>query len=242
MHETPPLIFNVIINRRTISSILDATTKRLLEKCKNLCNELLTMGHNDRKKFIAKLEQYSDLKNGLIAKGLFELLPPVTILYPKNTRKQKYHHKQVEIKRKEVVSTEDLLRENDSLLLKLRQISIDSILPRMPEFERYKIVLMELKCRGIQMFDRLYYNYKLGGGQLRKRKRLIKLLGGVCAKCGSLKNLTLHHIVPLSKGGSSDVTNLRVLCKKCHCAEHGITSVNPVMVAQFKKAGIKVSV
>jgi len=240
MHETPPLIFDIIIHRRTISSILDATTKRLLEKCKNLCNELLTMSHNDRKKFIAKLEQYSDLKNGLIAKGLFELLPNVTILYPKSTRKQKYHHKQVEIKRKEVVSTEDLLKENDSLLLKLRQISIDNILPRMPEFERYKIVLMELKCRGIQMFDRLYYNYKQSAGQLRKRKRLIKLLGGVCAKCGTVENLTLHHIVPLSKGGSSDVLNLQALCKKCHCAEHGITSVNPVMVAQFKKAGISI--
>ncbi len=40
--------------------------------------------------------------------------------------------------------------------------------------------------------------------------------GHRCVACGSLDNLTLDHIVPISKGGSDTEDNLQTLCKSCN--------------------------
>ena len=39
---------------------------------------------------------------------------------------------------------------------------------------------------------------------------------GICHRCGSRENLTLHHIIPVKQGGTSALNNLAVLCKGCH--------------------------
>lgn len=44
--------------------------------------------------------------------------------------------------------------------------------------------------------------------------------GYQCGNCGSPNNLHVHHIVPLSKGGSNRLTNLRTLCEQCHKKLH----------------------
>ncbi|MZQ50304.1 MAG: hypothetical protein GT598_14995 [Bacteroidales bacterium] len=38
---------------------------------------------------------------------------------------------------------------------------------------------------------------------------------GQCTGCGSTKNLEYHHIIPLSKGGSNSVRNVRLMCQTC---------------------------
>lgn len=60
----------------------------------------------------------------------------------------------------------------------------------------------------------------------RKRKILYERQGGVCAKCGkplqiddnkSIDNyLTIDHILPVSRGGSNCLHNLKGLCYKCN--------------------------
>ena len=45
--------------------------------------------------------------------------------------------------------------------------------------------------------------------------------GNRCHICNDDKDLSVHHIIPLSEGGDSTAQNLRVLCHKCHCRIHG---------------------
>jgi HNH endonuclease len=40
--------------------------------------------------------------------------------------------------------------------------------------------------------------------------------GRRCRKCRSATRLEIDHILPLSKGGSSDQSNLQVLCRRCN--------------------------
>lgn len=40
--------------------------------------------------------------------------------------------------------------------------------------------------------------------------------GGVCQCCGSSQNLEYDHIIPYSCGGSSDASNVQLLCLKCN--------------------------
>jgi len=42
----------------------------------------------------------------------------------------------------------------------------------------------------------------------------------VCSTCGDNKNLELHHIIPISLGGTDDYYNLIYLCSECHRAIH----------------------
>lgn len=37
-----------------------------------------------------------------------------------------------------------------------------------------------------------------------------------CQRCGNLAALEIDHIIPLSRGGSNDLTNLWVLCRPCN--------------------------
>jgi hypothetical protein len=40
--------------------------------------------------------------------------------------------------------------------------------------------------------------------------------GGICQCCGSSQSLEYDHITPYSCGGSSDVSNIQLLCQKCN--------------------------
>jgi hypothetical protein len=40
--------------------------------------------------------------------------------------------------------------------------------------------------------------------------------GGVCQCCGSSQSLEYDHIIPFSCGGSSDASNIQLLCMKCN--------------------------
>ncbi len=42
-----------------------------------------------------------------------------------------------------------------------------------------------------------------------------------CCKCGNLRYLHLHHIKSLSEGGNNKISNLMLLCEKCHSKKHG---------------------
>lgn len=49
-----------------------------------------------------------------------------------------------------------------------------------------------------------------------------------CCECGSTDDLTGDHIVPLSKGGRSVASNVRVLCRSCNSSKGGRGRVGTV--------------
>lgn len=56
---------------------------------------------------------------------------------------------------------------------------------------------------------------KLSRHQKRKR-RVFERDGWRCVECGSSRNLTLDHIRPKSRGGTTAMRNLQTLCQTCN--------------------------
>lgn len=50
-------------------------------------------------------------------------------------------------------------------------------------------------------------------------KDIVKLIKESCVKCGSKQNITMDHIVPLSRGGVHSIGNLQPLCRSCNASK-----------------------
>ena len=56
-----------------------------------------------------------------------------------------------------------------------------------------------------------------------------------CVNCKSIDNIVYHHIVPLTLGGTNNITNIVPLCEKCHNKIHGRKSTS---IKNLQKEGI----
>jgi CRISPR/Cas system Type II protein with McrA/HNH and RuvC-like nuclease domain len=66
------------------------------------------------------------------------------------------------------------------------------------------------------------------------RTRIYKRDNHQCVYCGSNKNLTLDHVMPKSRGGSNDWTNLVTSCFKCNLKKSNRTPEEAKMVMRHK--------
>lgn len=51
-------------------------------------------------------------------------------------------------------------------------------------------------------------------------KELNKLYRDPCFVCGSTKNQSIDHIIPLSRGGNHSIGNLMTLCRSCNASKN----------------------
>ena len=71
--------------------------------------------------------------------------------------------------------------------------------------------------RGLSLWDYRLFDTDPISDSLRYQ--VLKASGGRCALCGATKNerpLDVDHIIPRSRGGKNELTNLQVLCSKCN--------------------------
>jgi 5-methylcytosine-specific restriction endonuclease McrA len=69
-------------------------------------------------------------------------------------------------------------------------------------------------------------------GWRKRRQRALKRAGYRCQKCGSRRQLQVHHLT-YARLGRERAADLMVLCRTCHAAEHGSAGAK---LAQFAKA------
>ena len=68
--------------------------------------------------------------------------------------------------------------------------------------------------------------------QAKKNRELNRVTQGitteVCQRCllpSDFRGLSVHHKKKRSQGGSNQLSNLVVLCGKCHSKEHGVNEI-----------------
>ena len=66
------------------------------------------------------------------------------------------------------------------------------------------------------------------------RSRIYKRDGHQCVYCGSNKNLTLDHVIPKSRGGGNEWTNLVTSCFKCNLKKGNKTPEEAKMAMSHK--------
>jgi 5-methylcytosine-specific restriction endonuclease McrA len=50
----------------------------------------------------------------------------------------------------------------------------------------------------------------------KTRRQVRQRDGNQCTNCGSIRNLSVHHLVPSKLGGTDHSSNLVTLCANCH--------------------------
>ena len=54
-------------------------------------------------------------------------------------------------------------------------------------------------------------------------KDLKRIYSQPCFNCGSMKNQSLDHVIPLSRGGEHKIGNMMTLCQPCNASKHSRT-------------------
>lgn len=69
-------------------------------------------------------------------------------------------------------------------------------------------------------YDGFYSGTGFGDSTMFKHE-LVKKYGDYCQECGQTGiPLQVDHIVPISKGGADDLSNMQLLCYDCHMKKH----------------------
>ena len=98
--------------------------------------------------------------------------------------------------------------------LQLRTVSTNYPLPSVIKLNRY----INIPFRSVVM----------------SRQNIFKRDGNACVYCNSSKDLTLDHVIPKSRGGKTNWTNLVAACKRCNAQKGDDTPEEAQMTMRHK--------
>jgi 5-methylcytosine-specific restriction endonuclease McrA len=65
---------------------------------------------------------------------------------------------------------------------------------------------------------------KIGNGVFEvSKKEALSIVNSPCVSCGTSNNITIDHIIPLSRGGRHSIGNLQPLCFSCNASKNNRT-------------------
>jgi 5-methylcytosine-specific restriction protein A len=75
-------------------------------------------------------------------------------------------------------------------------------------------------CKPVNLAARNSFDKERYGKGWEEVKAQVPLAGRSCERCGSTTKLERDHIVNISKGGRNSVSNVQILCERCHDIKH----------------------
>jgi hypothetical protein len=114
------------------------------------------------------------------------------------------------------------------ICLLLRSARMDNLLPNHPvKLERLIGATGPLDLSAFAVFvefaelERLTWEDRIANRRVPDNLRAALLVrdGGRCRRCRRSINLEMDHIVPVSKGGKTEESNLQTLCRRCNRAK-----------------------
>ncbi len=65
--------------------------------------------------------------------------------------------------------------------------------------------------------------FRSGDAKRMWREEIKRRDGYSCCYCGATEDLTIDHVIPLSKGGPTDASNCQTACRTCNQAKGSLS-------------------
>jgi len=180
------------------------------------------MKFHELKEFIIEKMRLSHIYQPLLIKTLVELggsatIRQLAITFLQNDESQLlYYEKRLKEMPIKVLSKHNVIkRDGDLITLETQKLTLE----QKAEIKKLCEQKMQeyIESRGLSIWDyRLLDNDPIPDSL---RYRVLKEAKGRCALCGATKDtalLDIDHIIPRSRGGKTEYSNLQVLCAKCN--------------------------
>ena len=180
------------------------------------------MKYYELKEFIVERMRLSHIYQPLLIKTLVDLggsatIRQLAITFLQNDESQLlYYEKRLKEMPIKVLSKHNVIkRDGDLITLEIQKLTLEqkAEIKKLCEQKMQEFIV----SRGLSIWDyRLLDNDPLPDSL---RYRVLKEAHGRCALCGAMKDtalLDIDHIIPRSRGGKTEYTNLQVLCAKCN--------------------------